>query len=366
MKFLKKKTLIPIIATAAIISPISMVLSCSKSTSNDYSVSSNESLYSDIWNLSLITSPETGEGIIPNSFFDMTVSQLEEQINKNIKSDSKNNFILKIYSFYLLWNAIKNPRDTAGTVVNSVSSEMTDFSTFLSNKLSQDDSSVTLTSKKTYNNFKKYINTFDYKISIVNFDNGSINNNLKLREVFDRNQQYILNFQFNFWTSDNDTNAKMVSNGKSIMMKTALTRDQRQTLQNIKNSEVKELTKNQFTYQGTQLYYDVDAKKFISIILPSNIYSGLTDEATPDSGFATSDKNRQLFQFNWYSRSENSTTFDSYINLLLDVTTNFSTNFTSDWTNFLNKESILVDGKMQMMKINLDRPIKYNANEYED
>ena len=353
MNFLKKNIL-KIVAPSLALVPIISVVSCSK---EEYSVSSNVDLYSTIWNLSL-------ENDIKNSIFDMNIKELEEKINSNLKKDSKNNLIMKIYSFYLLWQAIKNPLSPNGQQITNQSTDIESFSTFLTDKLSPDNKDVD-DDKKTYKNFKNYINTFDYSISIININSKThtIDYEQNLRTLF-ANDQYILNFKIDFFTSDKETNEKIVnSSNKSILNKTALTREQRQTLNKIQDDEVHKLTLNQYNYQSTKLYFDVENKKFSTIILPSNIYPNLL-EATPDSGFSTKDEKRQLFQFQWYSNSENSTKFNSYIELLLSSSNNFSTSFNSDWTRFLKQEKLLnSSNNFSNIKINLDKTFHYSESE---
>ena len=352
MNFLKKNIL-KIVAPSLALVPIISVVSCSK---EEYSVSSNVDLYSTIWNLSL-------EDDIKNSIFDMNIKELEEKINSSLKKDSKNNLIMKIYSFYLLWQAIKNPLSSNGSVITNQSTNIENFSTFLTNKLDPDNEDVE-DYKKTYKNFKNYINTFDYNISIININSktNTIDYEQSLRTIF-ANNQYILNFKIDFFTSDKETNEKIVDDSnKSILTKTALTREQRQTLNKIQNEELQQLTLNQYNYQSTKLYFDVNNKKFSTIILPSNIYPNLLS-FTPDSGFSSKDEKRQLFQFEWYSSNENSTKFNSYIELLLSSSNNFSTSLNSDWTRFLKQEKLLdSSNNLSNIKINLNKTIEYSES----
>ena len=359
MKFSKKKLLITSLPIA-ILSPSFFVISCSKETTKNYNVSSNNNLYSNIWNLSVFD-------VIKNSIFNMTINDLENQINNSLKNDSKNNLIMKTYCFYFLWNAIKNPYTSSGSVQTNLSTNISNFSTFLSTKLEADDTSVTINDKKTYKNFKNYLNTFDYKISILNFENESIDNSKTLREVIS-NDGYQLNFKLEFWTSDSETHEKMIdSKNESIMFKNSLTRKQRETLKKIKDPELKKLVTTQFNYLSTKLYYDVENKKFNSIIMPSNIYSSSLEE-TPDSGYASGDKSRELFFFDWYSDNESSTSFDSYLVMKLNSTNYFSTSISSDWTNFLKKEEIVDtsdSNAMNPLKINLNKVISFDESDYE-
>lgn len=353
MNFLKKnilKALVP----SLVLTPIITTISCSR---NDYVVSSNIDLYSTIWNLSL-------ENDIKNSIFDMNIRELENEINSSLKKDSKNNLIMKIYSFFLLWQAIKNPLSSNGSTITNQSTNIENYSTFLNNKLKSDNENVE-DDKKTYKNFKNYINTFDYKISIININSktNSIDYEQNLRTIF-ANNQYILNFKIEFSSSDKDTNEKIVDNSnKSILTRTALTREQRQIINKIQNEEVKQLTLNQYNYQSTKLYFDIESKKFSTIILPSNIYPNLLN-FTPNSGFSNKDEKRQLFQFEWYSNNENSNKFNSYIELLLSSSNNFSTSLNSDWTRFLKQEKLLnSSNNFSNIKINLNKTFEYSKSE---
>ena len=132
IKIKLKKNILKIVAPSLALVPIISVVSCSK---EEYSVSSNVDLYSTIWNLSL-------ENDIKNSIFDMNIKELEEKINSNLKRDSKNNLIMKIYSFYLLWQAIKNPLSPNGQQITNQSTDIESFSTFLTDKLSPDNKDV--------------------------------------------------------------------------------------------------------------------------------------------------------------------------------------------------------------------------------
>lgn len=361
MGFSKKWLLFIGSSIATILTPTSLVISCSKNNNDNYKVSINEALYSNIWNLSM-------DDIIKNSIFNLTVKDLETQINNTLKNDYKNNLMMKTYCFYLLWQAIKNPRSSSGSIESNLSNDIIDFGTFLSETCAADDKNVKDDNKKTYFKFKKYIESFEYEISIINFDKVNINKEEKLRNIFSSGT-YILNFKIDFWTNNEETNKKMISsqnNNKSIMLTTKMTRDQRRILNSIKDEKIKELVKNQFIYQGTKLYYNVVDKKFSTIVLPTNIYSTNVIENTPNSGFAPGDNKRQLFEFNWYSNSENSTKFDSYIDLLLNSTNNFSTSLNNDWTNFLKKEGFLSeDKKMQILKINLNNNIIFDSSKFE-
>ena len=358
MKFLQAKFL-KISSAIVILSPISIALSCS-SQNNEYQVStSDDILYSTIWNLS-------GANEIQNSFFNLTIEDLQNKINQQIKNDEKKYYLMKIYCFYLLWEAIKNPTSEDGSTSQLILSEdIKNFGTFLSNKLVSDDDKITL-DDRTYNNLKAYINTFDFNISVINVNEGTIYNKLTLREVLWNNSYYVLNFKMDFWTSDEETNTKMVSasTGKSIMYKNNLSRSQREEIRKITNLELKELTTNQYSYQSTKLYYDAINKKFSTIVLPSNVYYNGSEE-TVNSGFATKDKSRRLFLFDFYSANENDNSYQSYLELCLSQSDNFNYSINSDWTNFLKKESYYKKNQsgslaMENIKINLDINFVYD------
>lgn len=359
MKFSMKKLLLSL-SSATLISSSFLTISCS-STSSNFSLSSNSTLYSTMWNISSVFS------IVKDSIFDYTVEELENVINKSLKNDTKNNKIMKSYVFYLLWEAINNPKSESGSSIPNLSSEISDYSTFLYNKLAADDSNVD-DDEKTYKKFSTYIDTFDYKISILNFNNEELNSQETIRDIFNSNS-YILNFKIDFWTSDSETNEKMVNSTtkRSIMYRNTLTREQRQIIEKIKDPDLKKLTTNQFNYQSTKLYYDVETKKFSSIVLPSNVYSGMT-EATPNSGFSSSDKKRELFIFDWTSASETSTSFESTMSLLLSNSSNFSSSFNSNWSRYLEyanlSEDVDGDKKIKNVQINLNKKINVDLSEY--
>ncbi len=355
-----RKKILPIAIGTTTLVPIAFVVSCSSSNETNFSVSSNANLYSSIWNFSLLN-------IITNSFLDMKISELENLINSSIKKDSKMDLTMKAYSFYMLWNAIKNPRTSDGSLQTNLSESITNFSSFLNNKLSPDNEDEKNDSSKTYVKFKNYLNTFDYKISIINFENSNIDNSITLRKLFN-NSTYKLNFKFEFQTLDNETNEKMVStNSKSIMLKNVITRDQRKIINKISNLEIKKMVENQFSYLSTKLYYDVDEKKFHSIILPSNINANIEFE-TPDSGYASGDSKRSLFRFNFLSNNENSTFYKTYIEMLLDKANNFNVELSNDWKNFLTKENIIDSStkEVKILQIDLNKNFNFDISEYEE
>ncbi len=359
MKFSRKKMLListPLVA----ITPAIFAISCSKTDNTKYDVSENNQLYSNLWLLQIINE-------IDNTVFDMTVQDLEDTINNSLKKDSKNNLIMKLYCFYLLWNGIKSPYTSDGNIQPNLSTDINDYSSMLTDKLKADDEDEENESKKTYKNLKKYIESFDYRLSIINFENGVIDKTKTINEIF-ASDMYVLNFKIDFWTSDEETNSKMVSKktNRSIMFKTSMTTEQRKIVRNISNPETKQIAQNQFTYQSTKIYYDVENKKFSTIILPSNI-NYLISESTVDSGFAAGDKQRNVFSFNWYSSSEGSNNFNSFLTIRLNETNNFSTSLNTNWTNFLMKEGIIdSDKKMDVVKINLNKSFSVSSDLLEE
>lgn len=363
MKFLHTK-FIKIISTAVVLSPITIALSCSnQNNANSISISnSNSDLYSTIWNLS-------GLDEIKNSFFNLTIEELQNKINKQIKEDSKKYFLMKIYCFYLLWDGMKNPTSEDGSTSQLILSEdIKSFGTFLSNKLVSDNDKITL-NDRTYNNLRTYLNTFDFDISIVNINNKQIDNKLTLRDVLWKNSYYVLNFKINFWTSDEETNTKMVNSNtkKSIMYKNNLSRTQREKIRSIANPELKELTTNQYSYQSTKIYYNTVDKKFSTIILPSNVILNGNEE-TIDSGFSSKDKSRKLFLFDFYNANPNDNNYQSFLELCLNQSDNFNFSINSDWTNFLKKENYYKENQsgtltMENIKVNLDCNFTYNKIE---
>lgn len=361
MKFFNKKVLKIILPTSSVLFPCFFVASCSSNTSS-YDVSNNVSLYSNIWNLSLLFNE------IENTVFDKTIIELEEKINSEIKDNKENDFLMKIYSFYILWNAFKNPLTSNGTTQPNLSNEIINFSTFLTNKVISDNENISNDDKKTFSKFKNYINTFDYKISLLNFQGETINNELTLKEILSSNQ-YVLNFKIEFWTSDEETNQKMLNNNRSIMFKDLLNKQQREKIKKISNEDIKDIATKQFNYQSTKLYYDVNQKKFSTIILPSNINQNLLFE-TPDSGYAQSDKERKLFVINWYSESQSSNDYETYLEILFNQYSNFDISITSNWRLFLEKEGFIknVDNSYEMknIKINLNVPFIFDNNKYEE
>lgn len=364
MKFYRKK-IFPILATPVVIATSGLfVVSCSNA--NSFNVLEKEDLYGNIWLAAL-----TGSGLANDkqvSPFDMTIEELENVVNQSIKNDETNNFTMKVYCFYLLWNAIKNPYTSSGEVQTNLSTEITEYGTMLQNKMEPDDTDITNDSDKTFDNFKNYIKTFDYKISLVNFDGEIINNQVKIKDVLSSGL-YLLNFKIDFWTSDSETNDKMISKNNpnnSIMLKTATTTEQRRIINGVKNETTKDLTKKQYTYQSTKLYYDIPSKQFSTIILPSNV-NYLINESTLNSGFNTTDKKRALFSFNWYSNSSNSINFNSFLILRIDSSNNFSTSITSNWTLFLRKNNIInSSGSVDPIKIDLKKSFNIDSKLLED
>lgn len=359
MKFYRKK-IFPFLTTPVVIATSGcFVVSCSNTSS--YNILENGNLYGDVWLAAL-----TGSGLADDkqvSPFDMTVEELENVINDSIKKDETKSFAMKVYCFYLLWNAIKNPYTSSGQVQTNLSTEIIEYGTMLQNKMAPDDNDETNDSNKTFEIFKNYIKTFEYKISLVNFEGEEINNNVKIKDILSSGL-YLLNFKIDFSTTDNETNDKMISKNNvnnSIMLKTATTTEQRRIINGIKNETTKELVKKQFTYQSTKLYYDISSKKFSTIILPSNV-NYLINESTLNSGFSAEDKNRALFSFNWYSKSINSNNFESFLVLRTDATGNFNTTISSDWTLFLKKYNI-IDSSGAVVPIKIDLKNSFYVDE---
>lgn len=359
MKFCKKKIL-NLLPLAIIPVPVIFVASCSNKSS--FEASTSPSLYSSIFN------GLQNKDIKDGNFLELTVSELETKINNEIKANRESDLLMKVYSFYTLWQAFKSPLTESGSTQTNLSSEIQEYTTFLENKMAPDDKNVQENSKKKYNNFRNYINSFDYKISIYNFKNNSIDPNETLLNLF-ANGAYILNFQFDFWTNDEETNSKIISkknSSKSIIFKNSISRSDRETIRKIRDEKIKNITTNQFAYQSTKLYYDVEQKRFSTIILPSNVHLTVGNDETPNSGYASSDKTRKLFAFEFYSESQKSKTFKPNLNLLLNFTDNFSYSITTDWTNFLEQEKIyaIPEGKtnkeMKNIKINIGRDFYFD------
>lgn len=354
MKFCKKKILnsLPL----AII-PVTVVFVASCNKSNSFEASTSPSLYSSIFN------GLQNKDIKDGNFLNLTISELETKINNEIKTNRDNDMLMKIYSFYTLWQAFKNPLTESGSSQTNLSSEIQEYTTFLENKMSPDDKNVQENSKKKYTNFKKYINSFNYKISIYNFKNNAIDPNETLLNLF-ANGAFILNFQFDFWTDDKETNSKIISkknNNKSIIFKNSISRSDRETIRKIRDEKIKNIATNQFAYQSTKLYYDVEQKRFSTIILPSNVNLVVGNDETPNSGYASSDKSRKLLSFEFYSENQKSKIFKPYLNFLLNSSNNFSYSITTNWTNFLEQEKFYAihEGKtnkeMKNIKINIGK-----------
>lgn len=359
MKFSKKKIL-SLLPIAIIPMPIMVITSCSKN--HNFEASSTPDLYTSVLNAL------QNKLIQGNNFLDLTVAQFEAKINEEIKKDATNDLLMKIYCFYLLWQSIKNPLTESGTTQSNLSTEIQEYATFLENKLSPDDKNIQDKNKKKYTKFKNYLNSFNYQISLFNFNNENNNTEETLLNLF-KNGRYVLDFQINFWTTDEETNSKMISkknNGKSIMFKNTISRPDREIIRKIKDKNLKEIATNQFAYQSTKLYFDLEQKKFSSIILPSNINYVVGYDETPNSGFASGDKTRRLLAFEFYTENNKSKTFSPFINFLLNSSDNFSYSLTSDWTNFLELEKLYItpEGKsskeMKNIKISLGNSFFYD------
>lgn len=354
MKFFSKKLLI-MSGTAALSFPFVATVSCSKSETKEVQFINDTALYNTIWNYLLEEE---------NSFFKITINDLKNKLNSELKKNSDFNYKMKIYCFSLLWDAIKNPKNENGDALsNNLGENISRFSTFLTDKVECDNKDEKNDDKKTYNNLKKYIDTFDWSLEISFIDNdGNINNNISLLDIFDSREGIPaqqkgakLNFWFKFKTSDKETNEKIFIDNKSIMYKNIISRDNLKIINNTQNEELKSLLRNQFFYQSTKLYYEEGW--FKTIILSSITKQGDTIWTTDNTGWGKNDKKRNLFNFNFESNNSDNTSFNIYLNMLLSDSNNLSVNLSTNWKLFLTKEKLIEDGKFKDLKINLDAKI---------
>ena len=347
-----------------------VVVSCS--SSNFVSEIDGAKNYDILWNTSFFKLPEEK----PSQIFDLKIQEFENRINNEINGNSQNRKLLKLFAFSSLYQAVKNPYNREGKVATINDEKLKKFGDFLSDQMKPDDDKITDDNKKTYNNFDRFIEKFvDVKINVLAFDTvedatnsnkikAQINKNLSLGESLNDDLLDRLHFQLSFKINDPKTNELIVNNGESIFYRTPKIREEREVINKNKNAdlELRNLIENQFKYQGSKIYFDLETQEFKSIVLTSNVKLN-GDKSTKPSGFIEgTDTNRKLlfFDFKQIGKEE----FQNYLIFDLANSSYFDPFLQTNFNNYLKKQNLYVDSKMKRIEINLKTSIKYK--EYAD
>lgn len=347
-----------------------VVVSCS--SSNFISEIDGAKNYDILWNTSFFKLPEEK----PSQIFELKIQEFENRINNEINGNSQNRKLLKLFAFSSLYQSVKNPYNREGKVATINDEKLKKFGDFLSDQMKPDDDKITDDNKKTYNNFDRFIEKFvDVKINVLAFDTvedttnsnkikAQINKNLSLGESLNDDLLDRLHFQLSFKINDPKTNELVVNNGESIFYRTPKIREEREVINKNKNAdlELRNLIENQFKYQGSKIYFDLETQEFKSIVLTSNVKLN-GDKSTKPSGFIEgTDTNRKLlfFDFKQIGKEE----FQNYLIFDLANSSYFDPFLQTNFNNYLKKQNLYVDSKMKRIEINLKTSIKYK--EYTD
>ena len=347
-----------------------VVVSCS--SSNFVSEIDGGKNYDILWNTSFFKLPEEK----PSQIFDLKIQEFENKINNEINGNSQNRKLLKLFAFSSLYQSVKNPYNREGKIATINDEKLKKFGDFLSDQMKPDNDKITDDSKKTYNNFDRFIEKFvDVKINVLAFDTvedatnsnkikAQINKNLSLGESLNDDLLDRLHFQLSFKINDPKTNELIVNNGESIFYRTPKIREEREIINKNKNAdlELRNLIENQFKYQGSKMYFDLETQEFKSIVLTSNVKLN-GDKSTKPSGFIEgTDTNRKLlfFDFKQIGKEE----FQNYLIFDLANSSYFDPFLQTNFNNYLKKQNLYVDSKMKRIEINLKTSVKYK--EYPD
>ena len=347
-----------------------VVVSCS--SSNFVSEIDGGKNYDILWNTSFFKLPEEK----PSQIFDLKIQEFENKINNEINGNSQNRKLLKLFAFSSLYQSVKNPYNREGKIATINDEKLKKFGDFLSDQMKPDNDKITDDSKKTYNNFDRFIEKFvDVKINVLAFDavedatnsnkiKAQINKNLSLGESLNDDLLDRLHFQLSFKINDPKTNELIVNNGESIFYRTPKIREEREIINKNKNAdlELRNLIENQFKYQGSKMYFDLETQEFKSIVLTSNVKLN-GDKSTKPSGFIEgTDTNRKLlfFDFKQIGKEE----FQNYLIFDLANSSYFDPFLQTNFNNYLKKQNLYVDSKMKRIEINLKTSVKYK--EYPD
>lgn len=361
---MKKKFWISSLYATLSFSPLITIVSCSSPKESALSVfESDEKLYENIWDQSFIN------GI--NNFSETTLNDIENYINQQIKNNSNIKKTFQAYLAQYLFSSIFSPYDRSGNINTNKNEQLQEIEIYLKNKIiTPDDLNA---DDKTFKKLNKFVESiFDIKVNILFFKNNDehkieVAKDIKVKNALNI-QKDILNFQFEFKVKDENLNNLLInSNG---LLKNSQTREEikkvRQLKQDRNSQDIILLVDNQFTYQGTKLYYDKNNKSFKSIVLPSNV-NATYNRNTSQSGFnKNSDKERKLFYFDWKNIKTNE--YNSYLVMKLSNDNYFDTSVgTSWWRKYLESYKLLEKNTSHVPDIyfNLDRSVyfkKQNEN----
>lgn len=361
----KRISLFLSIASTTTFLPVAIV-SCSKNNQEAFFASSDQNIYQSIWNTSFTTFID--ESKLNEYIYSTKIEDLEKLINDQIKNSTKTTKIIKIYLFSILWQSIKNPYSRDGKRVSLLSEDLKKYSDFLSNLVKPDNINA---DKKTYKNFDAFIDSiYDFKINILPFDNNNntitINKQKTVGEIISNNKNKdtleLLNFQFEFKIKNDRANELMLQKDdktKHIFYRTKLDKDEKLIIRKYKDqsSEIANIISNQFNYQGSKMYYDIDQKVFKTIVLTDNVKYDGTIKTRPSGFKDDSDAKRNLFYFDFRRQSEKK--YQQFLILNLSSSSYFDTSLTSDFRKYLEEQKILVDGSMKKLEFNLYKDVAY-------
>lgn len=371
-KIKKNKSLYSIVLPAVFIVPF-VSSSCSKNYTNAF-VSSNSDNYSSLWNVSLTDIADRDiykNPFLKNSLYSMKISELNQLINEQIENDQKMKKIMEIFSFLLLWQAIKNPYTRDGKRVSILSKELKDYDNFLTNELIPDNPSDV--DDKTYKNFDKFIESFyDLKINIISFRKNNtmitIDSEQKVGDLINSLENLeLLNFQFSFKIKNKEANTLIINKNdknKHIFYKTTTNREERKIIKDNENTKIDSLIKNQFNYQGSKMYYDIENQTFKSIILTSNIKFNGVQNTKPSGFIETYDTQRNMFYLDFKQVGDKN--YEQYLILDLSKSNYFDTNLSADFNNYLKKEKIIDENnKIKNVEFKLNKFVNYEISKEE-
>lgn len=358
------------------------VVSCSNNSSFSNNFIESTTLYDELWNVNKFYDANVEGEEVP-FFHKWTIQQLEDKINDLIRKDSKIGEMMKLFAFISLKNAISSPYDKQGNKVSIISEQLKTFDSELNTLMKPDDDKK---ENKTYKNFNNFINKInDFKIEILPFGTTKEKVSIDKKEIIsnvigsgitsDENQITFksfekLNFKFSFKINDDTINEKIIdknSDGKkSIFYRTSLDVEQRKIIRDFsKNKDVQPHIINQFTYEGTKMFYNIETKRFESIVLTTNIKKN-GNRSTKPSGFIENyDTKRKLFWFDWKQVSPKK--YQYYLVMNTSDNNYFNQNLSTDWSNFLKwKKIVNSENKIDLVGFNLGNNIVYDFKEDEE
>ena len=350
-------------------SPLAIV-SCS-GTGEFASQANSGKNYDALWNNSFFQLADE----IPSSLFGLTINQLENRINDQIRNDRETQKLMKVFAFNLLYQAAKNPYNREAKRVDVTDENLKRFGDFLSDKMKPDQTSNDNDEKKTYNKFNGFIEKIgDFKIKILAFEssqnengkvdvqlkNDAILGNLITKDLLDR-----LHLQISFKINDQETNEMVVKNGENIFYRTQKSREERNTIKKFQdNQEIIGLIENQYKYQGSKMFYDIESQQFQTIVLTTNVKYNNDKDTTPSGFIKDTDTNRKLVYFDFKNIATE--LYENHLFIDLANSAYFDPFLQTNFNNYLKEQKLYVDSKMKQIDFNLQTTIKYKEPKEEN